>query len=376
MSKLDIKTNLLDHSEAKVKLLGEYVKRYLNIISNDGYTDTIHIHDLYCGPGIYDNGGHGSPLVTLKHVKQTYYTLIDKKPLKKPKINCHFNDLDSTKIQTLERSIKDKSLHYPVFGELKLSSNDYRDIIVDLKERFTKFKNEKAFVFIDPYGYKELVANDIKELLGKHKKSEILIWLPIQFMYRFADEGTPPVLKNFMSELGIENEAKTTHNVWDFIYLLNKGFQDFLGPDFFIDHFSLKKEENTVFCLFFFTSHIKGFEKMLESKWEIDTEEGRGWEYNGNAPSLFYDQRTNRLEVFLKDFLKNSQKYNSDIYEFVLRKGYLTKHATEVLTSLQKNGQLDVFLQNGEKARKSSFYIKYFKQTDVVNNKKVFFVLK
>src|SRR5690606_10383237 len=112
-----------------------------------------------------------------------------------------------------------------------------------------------------------------KGLLGKHKKSEVLVWLPIQFMYRFSDEGTPTVLKNFMTELGVENEAKNTKNVWEFISLLNKGFQNFLGSDFFVDHFSLKKEENTVFCLFFFTSHIKGFEKMLESKWEIDTEE-------------------------------------------------------------------------------------------------------
>jgi three-Cys-motif partner protein len=333
------------------------------------------MHDLFCGQGLYDNGGHGSPLVTLKQVKQTYYTIIDKKHIKSPQIHCYFNDIDPTKIQILQQSIKDKSLHYPVFGKLILSSNDYKQEVVNLKERFTKFKNEKAFVFIDPYGYKELVANDIKQLLGKHKKSEILIWLPIQFMYRFADGGTPEVLKNFMTELNIENEAKKAENVWDFISLLNIGFQDFLGKDFFVDHFSLKKEENTVFCLFFFTSHIKGFEKMLESKWELDTEEGRGWEYSGNAPTLFYSQKTNKLETFLRDFLKESKKYNSEVYEFVLRKSYLPKHATEILSNLQKNSQLDVFLHNGDKARKNSFYIKYFKPTDI-DTKKVFFVLK
>jgi hypothetical protein len=30
MSKKDVKKNLLHHSEAKVQLLGEYLKRYLN----------------------------------------------------------------------------------------------------------------------------------------------------------------------------------------------------------------------------------------------------------------------------------------------------------------------------------------------------------
>ncbi|HVI44592.1 MAG TPA: three-Cys-motif partner protein TcmP [Chitinophaga sp.] len=374
MNKRDVKTNLLDHSQAKVRLLGEYVKRYLNIISNDGFTDAIHMYDLFCGQGIYENDGHGSPLVILEHVKETHYSLIDKKPRKLPKINCYLNDIEKSKTDILNQYITDNSLHYSVIGNLQISNADYKQAVVALKACFEKFKNEKAFVFIDPYGYKELVAGDIQGLLGKHKKSEVLLWLPIQFMYRFADEGTPAILKNFMSDLEIVEEAKKAKNVWEFISVLNKGFQHFLGNSFFVDHFSLQKEENTVFCLFFFTPHIKGFEKMLESKWEIDTQEGRGWRYCGNVPNLFSQQFTDELEEGLKSFFKSGRKYNSDVFEFVLRQGYLPKHATEVLTNLQKTGQLKVLLADGTTARKKSFYIKYCKPTDV-EHKKVYFVL-
>ena len=87
--KKNVKNNLLDHSEAKVKLLGEYLKRYLNIISNDGYTQKIHIHDLFCGPGEFEDGGEGSPIVTLRQVKETYYTTISRRKDGIPKINCH-----------------------------------------------------------------------------------------------------------------------------------------------------------------------------------------------------------------------------------------------------------------------------------------------
>lgn len=69
MIKKNVKTNLLNHSEAKVKLLSEYLKRYLNIISNDGYTEKINIYDLFCGQGLYEDGGEGSPLVALRKVK-------------------------------------------------------------------------------------------------------------------------------------------------------------------------------------------------------------------------------------------------------------------------------------------------------------------
>lgn len=189
-------------------------------------------------------------------------------------------------------------------------------------------------------------------------------------MYRFSGEGTPDILKNLISDLGIQNEVEESENVWDFIYALKKGFQNYLGYSYFVDNFSLKKEENTIFCLYFFTPHIKGFEKMLESKWKIDTEEGRGWKYNGNFPSLFFEQKTNKLEELLLSFMKNNKRSNYEIYEFTLRSGFLTKHATEVLSSLQSSNVLEVFsFKTNEKARKKSFYIKYYKSSDLDKNK-------
>ncbi len=376
MKKLNVKTNLLDHSQAKVKLLSEYLKRYLSIISNDGYTEQINIYDLFCGQGLYENEGHGSPLVILKSVKDNYFTIINQKSNKKPKINCIFNDIDITKTKILINAIDEKKLYYKNIGNLTISNNDYQEEIKKLKIEFNKFKNEKAFVFIDPYGYKELKANDIKELIGNHKKSEILLWLPIQFMYRFSDKETPEVLKNLILDLNINEEVKKSENVWDFIYSLKKGFQNHLGENYFVDSFTLKKEENTVFCLYFFTSHIKGYEKMLESKWEIDTEEGRGWEYSGNAPSLFFEQKTNKLEDLIKTYIKSGKRYNFDLYLFTLREGFLIKHTNEILTSLQNQGVLDVILTESETpARKKSFYIKYMKPDDD-NKNKVYFVLK
>lgn len=74
MSKKDVKKNLLDHSEIKVRLLSVYLKRYLNIISNDGYTERIKIYDLFCGEGTYENNGEGSPLVILRAIKDLHFT--------------------------------------------------------------------------------------------------------------------------------------------------------------------------------------------------------------------------------------------------------------------------------------------------------------
>ncbi len=113
---------------------------------------------------------------------------------------------------------------------------------------------------------------------------------------------------------------------------------------------------------------------MLEAKWEIDTEYGKGWDYAGNTPSLFHEYKTNPLESIMKDFLKAEKRYNGEIYEFTLRQGFLPKHTNEIFYNWQNNGDLEVLIASGEKARKKSFYIAYnYFKTD---NKKVTFNLK
>ena len=77
----------------------------------------------------------------------------------------------------------------------------------------------------------------------------------------------------------------------------------------------------------------------------------------------------------LKSFLQGKKCSNGEVYEFTLRQGYLPKHTNQIFEEWQKNDTFEVYLLNGEKARKKSFYIRYFKPNDV-DNKKVYFKLK
>ncbi|MEO2072956.1 MAG: three-Cys-motif partner protein TcmP [Zunongwangia sp.] len=364
MSNKKSQINLLNHSEAKVKLFGDYIQKYLNIICNDGYTKSIHIVDLFCGPGIYENGGEGSPVIALKKVKQTYYQFINKREVKSPQIHCHFNDIDKNRIDNLRSHIKGNKLHYPNFGTLNLINKDYLEIVKELPNKFKNFKDTKAFVFIDPFGYKEIKAKHILNLLDCNNNSEVLLWLPIQFMYRFSKSGTPEVLKNFNKQLQIETEK--LNNEWEYIRSLKEGFQKFIGNNYFVDNFTLKKEENTVFCLFFFSSHIRGYEKMLETKWDIDNEQGRGWKYNTGQPTLFSVLETNKLEDSLINYLKKNRT-NGEIYEFSLREGFLPKHSTQILKKLQSENRLEICKVDNSKIRKGAFYVNYKEYKEYFN---------
>jgi len=358
MAKKDPKRNLLDHSSAKVRLLGEYLKRYLSIIANDGYTERIRIYDLFCGEGLYDNGGEGSPLAIMRCLKDLHFANVATLSRIIP-IDCHFNDIEDRKVEKVRKAIKEKSLYYPEFGELTFSSNDYSERVAILKKLIPTLQKQKIFVFIDPYEYKHISVKDIKALLA-YKNAEVLLFLPTQFMYRFDSKGTPQALKDFIEELveyQIWNQNK--NSVWGYIEQLKDAFKNYLGNQHFVDTFTIEKDPNSVFCLFFFTSHIKGFEKMLEAEWEIDTEQGKGWDYTHNEPTLFQSFKTNPLEEKLKTFLKGKRKTNGEVYEFTLRSGFLPKHVNEIFCNWQNNAKLEVVMNNGEKARKGSFYVAY-----------------
>ena len=61
----NIREYLLEHSQAKVKLYGDYLSVYINILSYAPSVDEILIFDLLCGEGLYKNDLKGSPLIAL-----------------------------------------------------------------------------------------------------------------------------------------------------------------------------------------------------------------------------------------------------------------------------------------------------------------------
>jgi three-Cys-motif partner protein len=354
MVKKDVKTNLLDHSEVKVRLLGEYLRRYLSVIANLGYNQKIRIYDLFCGNGRYENGGEGSPLIIAREINSLYLSHVISGSF--PKIDCYFNDIDAKKVQNVEHEIKLLQLDKDACHSISYSNNDYAVELKKLTTLLPSLKNEKIFIFIDPYEYRHIRANDIKNLLV-NKNAEVLLWLPTQQMYRFHQNGTPESLKDFIDELVPYTQWKESSSPWEFVEQVNNGFRGYMGDDYFVDKFTIQKDPRTVFCMYFFSSHIRGFEKMLEAKWEIDNEQGKGWEYD-TQPTLFTEIKTNPLADQLKQFLKDGRT-NSAVYNFTLHSGFLPKHTNEVLTRWQEQGNLTVLLEDGQAARKKAFYVSY-----------------
>ena len=116
------------------------------------------------------------------------------------------------------------------------------------------------------------------------------------------------------------------------------------------------------------SSHLYGFQKILEVKWELDDEAGRGFKLESLQDNLFKDffveESQNSIANKLKQIILAAlmqPKTNREIYKLTLEKEYLPQHVNSVLSDLQKNNpQFKVVdLKKGTTARKGAFYINW-----------------
>ena len=177
MAKTESQVNLLDHSEAKVKLYAKYLSIYLNVLARSSINN-IYLFDLFCGEGIYKDGGKGSPIVALEAVKNHYYG--NKETC--PNLFITFNDNEISEIDPgILKIDRVRQLASNIFCpdnvKVGYTRMDYGVIVKQVIRRTRQLKpDERALIFIDPWGYKEIDPNDIKRLV-ENGKTEVILFL-------------------------------------------------------------------------------------------------------------------------------------------------------------------------------------------------------
>lgn len=376
---------MLAHSRAKVEFYEKYLERYLPILSLSKFVSIINIYDVFCGRGVYENGGEGSPVRALKAIVDA-----KKKFPSNTYVTLRLNDIDEQNIESVKQYIEQKVPDYKQYCDVKFASVDAESLLGKMSVWLAATKNdERNLLFIDPYGYKTIHKDTIDGLM-RNGKTEIILFLPVSFMHRFkgyaldADVETIAPLRRFTEDFFPEGHpvrnVEEEMNVHEYINCLKDAFS--YGGKYYTASYQIEREKGKFFALFFITSNLLGFEKILEVKWDLDEEDGNGFVLSkiSTQPSLFDDyfaeQKKNehsyKLGGFLMDFLKEPRT-NGELYEFVLERGYMCKHATDILKQLQDDGLLDVIdMTTGKPARKGAYYLKY----EAVKNPKVSFRLK
>jgi three-Cys-motif partner protein len=353
-----IESQLLEHSEAKVKLFGRYLSIYLNVLARSTI-ENIYLYDLFCGEGIYNDGGKGSPIVTLDCVKNHYYGNNNSCP----NLFITFNDSEKSEIETDKLKIdRVKEFASKIFRpdnvKVAFTKIDYNILIGKVIERITLLKNnERALIFIDPWGYKEIDPADIKQLM-QNGKTEVILFLPIYFMSRFVNKSKDidfkggKALREFMGKLfGTIENIPRIEGQKEFIYLVQEQFKVYMGLKY-VDTFKIERDNNNWFCIFFFTNNKKGFHKMLDAKWSIDKKRGDGFKTGDDIKIELFDEiKVSGYQEKVLNYLKrNHDATNITLLDFGLENNFLPKSTKAVLDDLKKHHKIEIRSLDGKPA--------------------------
>jgi len=364
MKQNDPKVYLLKHSDAKVTLYAKYLATYLNILSRVPSVKRIFVFDLLCGEGIYGKGEKGSPITALETIQDHYYA----NNLSCPNMTVWFNDNGISEIEPGIYKVDrvkgfGEKIALPPNIDVEYSKDDYDNIYPKAVTKVNNTPHAKGLFFIDPYGYKEIKPEDIRRML-EGGNIEVLLWLPISFMYRFANSvlqsdfrGSEP-LKEFLNALFSVNRP-IFRSVYDFIEQLKGKFRAYLRDiGIFVDTFILERDASNVYSLFFFTPNVLGFQKMLETKWAMDVSRGKGYTID-KSPSFFSEIELSGYPQKLLAFINSDEhRTNIELHRFGLENGFLPQHTNDILRHWKKdNPHFEVVSLDGQPVR--GFYIEY-----------------
>lgn len=371
--KIDVKNTLQIHSQAKVEFYKTYLERYVAVLCQSKHINHIRIYDVFCGMGIYEDGGKGSPVVAYDTIKDIFEA---HNIANNTKIELVVNDKSNTRIAKVKEYIESNKHSYCSVRPYNLEIGQLLDVIFPEINNTTS--NTRNLVFIDPYGYKDIKKELLLKLMN-NGRTEVILFMPISHMQRFTNaaiqdevsvtqyEPLRNFVYSFFPDANHPIRQKTVKAI-DYINYVANALK--FNDKFFATSYFIERDRANYFALFFMSSNIFGFEKILETKWKLDEEHGGGFRLpeKDQTMNMFADEfaletkneNACRLREVLEEALK-SPKTNNEIYELVVRNEFLPKHANEVLKDLQNiNPKFSVVeISTGKKARKNAFYLTY-----------------
>lgn len=369
MSKANHSTRktLADHSAAKVNVFTYYLGIYLNILGKVRTMKRVHIYDMMCGEGEYADGKQGSALEGLNRVLK-YFTDY---PAETLRVNYVLNDAGESDVEKGIKKIdrvRERAEQIPfepvANGRMKIH---YTSLLcaeamakgIARVQQLPAYQ-EKALMFIDPWGYKDINIEDLRAAMAGGQ-SEVLLFLPAEMMFRFArkayHEDFPggAALQRWLTELFPESLPHFT-SVHDFINQFKQRLQAQLQAPY-SSRFTLETTDHNTYSLFYFTSNRKGLQSMLEAQWKHDQETGSGHRAERSF-TLFEPGELTNYPARVEEYLATApSRTNEELLEFGLTEGFLPRHTSDVLKALVAQGRLNISAPDGQPVRKNAFYL-------------------
>jgi three-Cys-motif partner protein len=332
------------HSEAKHYLLRRYIQAWLPIMSS--FKERLVIIDGFAGPGVYEDGQPGSPIIMLK-------ALLDHES--RDRIDCEvvyvFIEQDKTRAATLEEEIEKlgrlpKNVNVSVIADSY--ENAFSGVLDDIEARGARLA--PTFAFLDPFGYSDAPMTLTGRFL-QFDRCEVLIYVPLRTVNRWlrreGQENAMTTLfgsKKWAEAVAIADGQDRIRFLHDLFYAEMK---DKCGLKYVRSFEIVTAAPNSGYHLFFGTNHETGLLKMKQVMWAVDPIEGKKFKDSTmrNAAVLFEPEPD--LEPLRKALRKQFGKEPFAIEEAehftLVETPYLPKHVKKpILKPLESDDELEI----------------------------------
>jgi three-Cys-motif partner protein len=250
---------------AKHRILRGYLDAWLPIMGSTH--DRLVLVDGFAGPGEYEDGAPGSPLIMieafLEHAHRNRITA---------ELIFLFIEVREDRVRHLQGLID--ALDLPDNVTVSVEQGHFEEVFGGIVDEIETRGSALAptFAFIDPFGYKDATMS-LSDRFLRFYGCEVLIYVPLPFIYRFvgADNAPAEALDGFFgSDQWREAAELEGDDRWDFLHDL---FRDQLQQSGRVQHvrsFEIRGPGFTGYHLFFGSAHELGLQKMKEAMWTVD----------------------------------------------------------------------------------------------------------
>ncbi|MGE0441237.1 MAG: three-Cys-motif partner protein TcmP [Polyangiaceae bacterium] len=254
-----------EHTPGKHLVLEGYLKAWYPIL---GMTqDRIVFIDGFAGPGEYERGEPGSPLIALRTLKEHAA-----KARFSAEIKFLFVEDREDRVRHLEKLVELEKVELPpscsaavVHGRFDATMTTLLD---DLEAQMKRLA--PCFLMVDPFGVSDTPMGIIQRIM-RHPKSEVYV----SFMYESINrwKATPEFEPHLDALFGCPDwrrglEIADADEKKAFFFSLYRNQLKQSGAEQVL-HFELYRGNRLIYAIFFGTKHLLGCDRMKQAIWKV-----------------------------------------------------------------------------------------------------------
>lgn len=253
------------HTRAKHEILRRYLQAWMVILSQGRFPEILYI-DGFAGPGEYEGGETGSPIIALD-------TALGYSPPLRTELHFLFIEKDADRAEHLRGQVQSRRIpanfHVIVEGDITFEAA--------FERRHSEFMRYgrliPTFAFIDPFGWTGAPFSLVRRILS-YRSCEVFINFMYEEINRFI--GHPDQVANFNDFFGAdawqrcaeETSPSVRNRCLHDLYL--QQLREAAGASYVRSFEMSNARDVTDYYLFYATNELLGLKKMKEAMWKVD----------------------------------------------------------------------------------------------------------